>query len=76
MSFQSGTMGLCNNGTLIGHSLAVSEGDYTSQLTISVTSNLIGRMIECFYSLTGVTVSPINSTTIEISGIMLTVHVQ
>ena len=69
-SFESGTMGLCNDGAIVGRSLAVSDGVYTSQLTVSVTSNLIGRIIECSYSLTGATVSPINSTTIEISGVI------
>ena len=68
MSFESGTMGSCNGGDIIGRSLGVSENVYTSQITVSVTSNLIGRIIECAYSLTGATVTPINSTTIVISG--------
>ena len=66
--FESGTMGLCNGGDIVGRSLGVSGSVYTSQLTVSVTSNLIGRMIECAYSLTGATVTPINSTTIAITG--------
>ena len=68
MSFESGTMGSCNGGDIVGRSLGVSENVYTSQITISVTSNLIGRSIECAYSLTGATVTPINSTMIVISG--------
>ena len=68
MSFGSGTMGSCNGGDIVGRSLGVSENVYTSQITVSVTSNLIGRIVECAYSLTGATVTSINSTTIVISG--------
>ena len=69
-SFASGIMGLCNGGTIVGHSLGVSGSVYTSQLTVSVTSNMIGRMIECAYSPMGVTITPINSTTIAITGMI------
>jgi hypothetical protein len=68
MSFESGTMGSCNGGDIVGRSLGISENVYTSQITVSVTSNLLGRIIECAYSLTGSAVIPINSTTIAISG--------
>ena len=67
-SFESGTMGLCNGGAIVGRSLGVNGSVYTSQLTVSVTSNLIGRMIECAYSLIGATVIPVNSTMIAITG--------
>jgi hypothetical protein len=66
--FESGTMGSCNGGDIVGRSLGVSENVYTSQITVSVIPNLIGRIIECAYSLTGSTVIPINSTTIATSG--------
>ena len=37
----------CNNGTIIGWSLSVKNGTYSSQLSITVTSELIGDTIEC-----------------------------
>ena len=74
--FASGTMGLCNGGAIVGRSLTVSDGVYTSQLTVSVTSSLIGRMIECSYSLTGASVSSINSTMIAISGMINQEHMR
>ena len=37
----------CNNGTIIGRSLSVKNGTYSSQLSITVTSELIGDTIEC-----------------------------
>ena len=37
----------CNNGTIVGRSLSVKNGTYSSQLSITVTSELIGDTIEC-----------------------------
>ena len=37
----------CNNGTIIGRSLSVKNGTYSSQLSITVTSELIGDTIVC-----------------------------
>ena len=71
MSFNSGTMGLCNGGGIVGRSLGVSEDIYTSQLTVTVTPNLVGRTIEYAYSLTGATVTPINSTMIILTGMII-----
>ena len=70
MSFTSDTMGRCNGGGIVGRSLGVSEDVYTSQLTVTVTQNLINRIIECAYSPNGVTATPINSTIIAISGMI------
>ena len=67
-SFENGTMGFCNGGDIYGRSLGVNGSIYTSQIVVYVTSNLIGRIIECAYSLTGATVTDINSTTIAIAG--------
>ena len=37
----------CNNGTIVGLSLYVEGNNYTSQLTIIITTNMIGKTIEC-----------------------------
>ena len=39
----------CNNGTIIARSLHGENGTYTSQLSITVTSELIGDVIECVH---------------------------
>lgn len=42
-----GTSGTCNDGSIVGYSIEQTNGCYTSQLTVSVTSNSINRTIEC-----------------------------
>ena len=42
-----GTAGTCNDLSIIGHSIGQPNDCYTSQLTVSVTSNLINKTIEC-----------------------------
>ena len=37
----------CNNRTIIARSLHGGNGTYTSQLSVTVTSELIGDVIEC-----------------------------
>ena len=37
----------CNNGAIIARSLQGGNGTYTSQLSVTVTSELIGDAIEC-----------------------------
>ena len=44
-----GVNGTCNNGTVVGQSLGVHDGIYSSQLKIIVTSALIGDTIKCSY---------------------------
>ena len=39
----------CNNGAITGQVIGVEEGFYTSQLSVTVSSDLIGKTIECAY---------------------------
>ena len=39
----------CNNGAIIARSLHGENGTYTSQLSVTVTSELIGDVIECLH---------------------------
>ena len=64
----SGTMKQCNGGAIVGRSLGVSGDIYTSELNVTASSDLIGRTVECAYSPNGITVTPVNSTTIGLTG--------
>ena len=44
-----GTKESCNNGAIIARSLKGGNGTYTSQLSVTVTSELIGDAIECVH---------------------------
>ena len=66
-----GTKTSCNNGAIIARSLHGGNGTYTSQLSITVTSELIGDAIECAYnngtdSTTHVGMAIINDTGINL----------
>ena len=41
--------GVCNNGSIVGRSLWTENGCYTSQLNVTVNSDMIGKSIECAY---------------------------
>ena len=45
----SGTNVTCNNGGIVGQSLRVENKSYTSQLKVKVSSDLIGKTVECNY---------------------------
>ena len=42
--------GVCNNGSIVGQSLRVQDGQYSSQLNVTVTADMIGRSVECVYA--------------------------
>ena len=67
-SFKSpnGTYSECNNGAIVAQSLGVEGINYTSQLTVKITSDMKGKTIMCLYDN-----FPINKT-ILISTINLT----
>ena len=44
-----GTLGTCNDGAIIGWSVAVDNGCFTSQLNVTVNVELEERYIECVY---------------------------
>ena len=64
--------GECNNGSIVAQGLRTENGvTYISQLNISVSTNIIGRTIECLYDLT--TFLLVGSAIIsDLSGIKLT----
>ena len=48
-SSNSATSKVCNNGDIVGKSLRVEDDCYTSQLSVKVSSNLIGKTVKCLY---------------------------
>ena len=40
---------ICNNGNISGRLIRVENGSYTSQLNVTLTSDVVGRSIECAY---------------------------
>ena len=50
-----GAMGECNRGSIVGRSLRIANGSfYTSQLSIRVSSEVIGEGIECLHEDTNI----------------------
>ena len=45
--FINGTFGVCNNGAIMARSLFVEGNNYTSQLTVTITSDIAGKDIVC-----------------------------
>ena len=39
----------CNNGGIVGRIVRVENGVFTSQLNVTLTSDIVGRSIECAY---------------------------
>ena len=71
-----GAFGTCNNGTVMAQGIRAENDSYTSQLSIIVSSDVIGKSIECVYDdyvNTTVTVTVAGSYTIPpITGMLLT----
>ena len=52
LQFPENAHGECNNGYIMGKSIRVVNGTYmyyTSQLNVTISSDLVGKSIECFY---------------------------
>ena len=47
--YAGGTTKLCNNGDIVARSIQVDSNSYTSELTVRVTSELLGKTITCTY---------------------------
>ena len=39
----------CNNGAIVARGLSVEGNNYTSQLNVTVTHDIAGETIKCFY---------------------------
>ena len=49
--FMNGTIGTCNNDSIIGWSIGDENGTcFTSQLSVMITPDTIGKTIECFHN--------------------------
>lgn len=48
-SFGPGAIRTCNDGHIVGRSLSMINNTFTSQLDVNVTSQLIGKSVECLY---------------------------
>ena len=46
-SLPAGISGSCNNGAIMGRSIGVTDGCYSSELNVTVSSDLSGRTIQC-----------------------------
>ena len=47
-------MATCNNGDIVGQSLGVQGDNYTSQLNVTITPDMVGKTVMCVYdALTG-----------------------
>lgn len=44
-----GAYGTCNNGAIVGWSIAVEDDCYTSQLNVTISTELDGSNVECVY---------------------------
>lgn len=67
-SYDSGTMGQCNDESITGRSLGVSNDVYTSVLNVTLSTDLIGRTVECKHN-DFTTTNPIGSSTIITAGL-------
>ena len=48
--FPESALGECNHGSMAGYSIRIDNGSYfTSQLNVTVSSDMIGKSITCFY---------------------------
>ena len=48
-SSSEGDYGSCNNGAIVGRNLGVEGNYYTSQLNVTITPDIAGKTVECFY---------------------------
>jgi hypothetical protein len=42
-------IGVCNNGAIVARSLSVEGNNYTSQLDVIVTPDIVGKSVECLH---------------------------
>ena len=45
--FADGTFGVCNGQDIVAKSVSVNDNNYTSQLNVTLTPNIAGKIIEC-----------------------------
>ena len=47
--FMGSTVITCNDGQIVGRSLEVTNNCYASQLDVNITTEIVGRTVECVY---------------------------
>ena len=57
----------CNNGAIVGQGVRVNNNNYTSQINVTLRSELVGKDIKCSHD-NGTSVSPVGNTSIFITG--------
>ena len=58
---------ICNNGAIVANVISVEERNYTSQLNVTVTSDIAGKTIEC-YQYDGLSITHTISLVIDTTG--------
>ena len=62
----TGTLRMCSNGAIVGRSLRVEDNNsYTSQLNVTIGSDMIGESIECIHTPSATDVIVVGSSTIN-----------
>ena len=61
--FNNGTVGVCNNGAVVGKSIGIKNGCYTSQLTFKLSTDMIGESVVCIHDDTTTNTHMIGSST-------------
>ena len=60
------------NNSIVAHSLRVENGLYISQLNVTVTSDVIGKSVECLYDNQINTTTTVGSLNLTLSGKVVT----
>ena len=61
------SMKTCNNGAITGHIIHTENNTYVSQLTVSVSAEMIGKNISCHHD-SGATQNLIGSSLLTLTG--------
>ena len=69
-NMSNGTFGVCNNGNIVGQSVEIKGSNYTSQLNVIVTLDIIGKTIMCINEAASETVQ-FSVTIMNTTGILL-----
>ena len=64
------SIGVCSNGAIVANVISVEENIYTSQVNVTVTSEIVGKTIEC-YHYDGLLISILNNfSVIDTTGLL------
>jgi hypothetical protein len=63
----SGIEATCNGGAIVGHIIRADNNTYISQLTVSVSAEMIGMNVSCFHDSPGGAVKLIGSSLLTLT---------